>query len=76
MPAAFSGRHFCVLAEIRAKYPPKTQNDPVLTVIIAIFEKFIIKKKLTKNTRTILKLENVMTGEKCYPTTSFSDMRL
>lgn len=74
MPAASSGRHFCVLAEIRAKYPPKTQNEPVLTVIIAIFEKFI--KKVDKNTRTILKLENVMTGEKCYPTTSFSDMRL
>lgn len=29
------------------KVPPKTQNDPVLTVIIATFEKFI-KKKLTK----------------------------
>lgn len=38
----------------------------------------IYKKKSwqKKRPRTILKLENVMTGEKCYPTTSFSDMRL
>lgn len=58
------------------KVPHKTQNDPVLTVIIATFEKFIKKKVDKKRPRTILKLENVMTGEKCYPTTSFSDMRL
>lgn len=39
-----------------------------------MYKKKVDKKK--KRPRTILKLENVMTGEKCYPTTSFSDMRL
>lgn len=66
LPAASSGRHFCVLAEIRAKYPPKTQNDPVLTVIIATFEKFI-KKKLTKKTPYDFKIGKCYDRRKMLP---------
>lgn len=47
--------------------PPKTQNDPVLTVIIATFEKFIKKKVDKKKTPYDFKIGKCYDRRKMLP---------